>query len=56
MMQEEQCLHELYQNLAYDVSIESLVVLSLDVCVDVHTEHFSDNALDRVYLTTWPRN
>lgn len=56
MMKEEKCLHKLYEYLPYDIDIESLVVLGLDVAVDIHAQHFSHDTLNLSSSTIWPRN
>ena len=46
-MKEEESLHQLNENLPNNVDLETLIVLGLNVAVDVHTEHFGDDALDK---------
>lgn len=46
MMKKEQGLHELNQYLTNYVNLESFIVLSLDIAVNVHTKQLCNDALE----------
>lgn len=45
MMQEQQSLHELDENLPDDIHLKPFVILSLDIRIDVHTQHLRYDTL-----------
>lgn len=45
IMEKEKSLHELYEYLPDYFNIKSLIILSLDITVNVHAQHFSHYAL-----------
>jgi hypothetical protein len=56
VVEEEEGLHELYEYLPDDVHVEAFIILRLDVGVEVHAKHLSDDTLHTALLTMWPRN
>jgi hypothetical protein len=55
-VEKEKGLHELYEYLPDDIDFESLIVLRLDVSIDIHAKHFSNDTLRYAELTMCPLN
>lgn len=56
MMEKEERLHELYEYLPNDIYVEALIVLRLNIGVDIHAKHLSNDTLHYAYLTMCPLN
>lgn len=56
MMQKQKCLHELDEYLPDNINIKTLIILSLDITIDIHTKHLGYYTLHPNIFTICPRN